>query len=57
MPAAIQGADGPEEVYTVARALLLLKEALEIVDQLGERPEVGARLQGVIDSLEDDSVR
>lgn len=39
----------------VDRALKLLNEALQIIDDLGNRPEVGARLQHVIDSLSDGS--
>ena len=42
-----EGASGEER----ARALLLLREALEIIDSLGEHPEIGARLNDVIESL------
>lgn len=52
MPAATQDADGRDEDLTVGRILVLLQEALEIADELDDRPEIGARLQGLIDSLE-----
>lgn len=53
MPAAIQGADGRDIDLTVDHALSLLQEALGIVDHLGDCPEIGARLQHVIDCLEE----
>ena len=43
-----EGASSGEER---ARALLLLGEALEIIDSLGEHPELGARLNDIIESL------
>ena len=36
---------------SLARAQQLLEEALQIIDQLGSHPELGARLQEVIDDL------
>ena len=36
------------------RALKLLSAALDILDQHADLPEVGARLQGVIDALDPD---
>lgn len=42
-----EGASGEDR----ARALSLLREALEIIDSLGEHPEIGARLNDVIESL------
>lgn len=37
-----------------ARAISLLREALNIIDALGERPELGARLDEVIELLTDE---
>jgi hypothetical protein len=53
MPAASQDADGQHDERTVGDVLILLERALEIIDQWGDCPEVGARLQHVIDSLEE----
>ena len=52
MPAANQGADDPAQDWTVARALLLLEQALEIIDAWGNSPAIGARLQHVIDDVQ-----
>jgi hypothetical protein len=41
----------PEE--NLGRALALLQEVLEIVDSIDAPPEIGARAQGLIDSLEE----
>ena len=40
-----------------ARALSLLCEALEIIDSLGEYPDLGARLNDIIESLGGDGER
>lgn len=53
MPAAKQDADGLHEKSTVGHALDLLERALEIIDHWGDCPEIGARLQHVIDSVEE----
>ena len=53
MPAASQGADGSPEDWTVDRALLLLEQALQIIDQWGDCPAIGARLQQVVDEVEE----
>ena len=53
MQVAIQKADGSSGEER-ARALLLLREALAIIDSLREYPEVGARLNDVIESLADE---
>lgn len=53
MPAANQGADDSPDDVTVDRALTLLEQALEIVDRWGDCPAIGARLQQVIDDLEE----
>jgi hypothetical protein len=37
----------------IRRALALLQEALELVDSIGTVPEIGARLQEVIDALDE----
>lgn len=51
MPAVNQGAeDAPE---SVDRALMLLEQALQIIDHWGDTPAIGARLQEVIESLQD----
>ena len=41
MPAANQDADDPAQDWTVARALVLLEQALEIIDAWGDRPAIG----------------
>ena len=46
-------ASDPQENRTVERALLLLEEALHIVDEWGDCPDIGARLQHVIDCVEE----
>ena len=53
MPAASQGADDSSEDLTVDRALALLEQALQIVDRWGDCPAIGARLQQVVDEVED----
>lgn len=54
MPAAMQGAeDLPEEDWTAERALELLEQALEIIDHWGDCPAIGARLQQVVDEVEE----
>ena len=52
MPATDHGADQPERAEPMNRAIALLVEALEIVDSECDRPELGARLQGIIDDLQ-----
>jgi hypothetical protein len=44
--------EGPQE-RTVERALLLLEGALQIIDDWGDCPDIGARLQHVIDCVDD----
>ena len=53
MSAVSQDADGPSEDWTASRAILLLEQALEIIDQWGDSPAIGARLQEVIDEVRD----
>ena len=53
MPAAGQGADDSPEDWTVDRALVLLERALDIIDRWGDCPAIGARLQQVVDELEE----
>lgn len=36
------------------RVIALLSEALNIVDDLADRPDIGARLQQVLESLQED---
>lgn len=51
MAAVSQDADSPSEDWTIERALLLLEQALEIIDHLADRPAIGARLQEVIEEV------
>lgn len=51
MSALSQNADGPSEDWTGERAILLLEQALRIIDHWGGSPAIGARLQHVIDEL------
>jgi len=50
---ASQNADDPHEDRTAERALLLLGDALQIIDRWGDCPDIGARLQHVIDCVEE----
>jgi hypothetical protein len=52
MAAAERGADQSQHGERLDRMLALLVEALEIMDREAERPDLGARLQGIIDDLE-----
>ena len=54
---AVQETDGTSASPSLERALALLTEALEIVDALELSPEIGARLQEVITSLEGEAGR
>lgn len=53
MPAATQGADDSSRDERIRRAITLLSEALSFLDELEEFPELGARLQGLIEDLRD----
>ena len=46
-------AGGPQENRTVERALLLLEDALQIIDEWGDCTDIGARLQHVIDCVDE----
>jgi hypothetical protein len=46
-------AAGPNEDRTVERVLLLLSDALKIIDDWDDCPDIGARLQHVIDCVEE----
>ena len=52
MSAVSQDADGPSEDWTAQRAILLLEQALEIIDRWGDSPAIGARLQQIIDDVQ-----
>ena len=52
---AANDASGPLGDQSVERALALLAEALEIVDALDLSPDIGAKLQEAISSLENSS--
>lgn len=53
MPAASQDADGRQQDRSVERVVSLLQESLGIIDDWGDCPEIGARLQHVIDCVEE----
>lgn len=53
MSAVSQDADGPSEDWTAQRAILLLEQALEIIDRWGDSPAIGARLQQIIDDVQE----
>lgn len=53
MPASMQEVD-PSPRCALQRAISLLKEALNIVDEFGDRPDIGARLQHVVESLQEE---
>jgi hypothetical protein len=55
MTAATQDAGGSSIGPTVGRVLSLLQQALQMLDEMGDCPELGARLQEVIDALEERS--
>ena len=50
---ATQNAGDPQPDRTVERAILLLQDALRIIDHWGNCPEIGARLQHVIDCVDE----
>ena len=50
----VSGSDESPNEPSLRRARALLLEALEIVDALRLSPEIGARLQHVIDSLDEE---
>lgn len=52
MPAASNGAGRSASEDRINHALSLLSEALRILDDSEEFPELGARLQEIIDALE-----
>ena len=53
MSAVSQNADGPSQDWTAERAILLLEQALEIIDRWDDSQAIGARLQHVIDEVRD----
>lgn len=53
MPVGSQGAEGPSDDWTVERAILLLEQALEIIDHWAGSPEIGARLQEIIEQVQE----
>jgi len=48
-------AAGPRQDRTADHVLLLLREALQIIDDWDDCPDIGARLQHVIDCVEERS--
>jgi hypothetical protein len=53
MPAGTQDADDLSEDWTIERALALLEQALEIIDHRTAPPEIGARLQEIIEQVQE----
>lgn len=51
MPASMQDVDPLPHCVEMQRAIALLNEALDIIDDFADRPDIGARLQHVLDSL------
>lgn len=51
MPAANPQAHGLSRDERTNRAVALLDEALQIIDGLGDCPELGARLQSIVEAL------
>jgi hypothetical protein len=54
MPASMQEVDRMPRSVQVERVITLLNEALDLVDDLADRPDIGARLQHVLDSLREE---
>jgi len=54
MPAPNMEADGSSRDEKLQRAISLLETALALLDELGDHPEAGARLSGIIEALKDD---
>lgn len=53
MPGTTHDGDRSSDEARLERVLVLLSESLEILDGLGDFPDLGARLQQVIESLEE----
>lgn len=51
MPATNPEGHGPSRDENIKRAIAQLDEALQIMDGLGDWPELGASLQGIIEAL------
>jgi hypothetical protein len=51
MPASMQDVDPLPRCAEMQRAIHMLNEALDIIDGVADRPDIGARLQHVLDSL------
>ena len=54
MPAT-EGGDGQSRDDRLEHAIALLDQALGMIDELDEHPEIGARLHGLIEDLRKDS--
>ena len=54
MQASTQEAGQSPHYPRLDRAIALLSEALNIIDEIAERPDIGARLQHVLDELRDE---
>jgi len=55
MPVASEGACQSRYNDRVQHLTKLVQEALSLSDELGDRPDVGARLQEILETLEDDA--
>ena len=54
MPAFTNAPESPSRQNHIAVTITLLDQALRTVDQIGDIPEVGARLHMLIDALSDE---
>jgi hypothetical protein len=54
MQASMQEAGPVPRCTRLDRAIALLNEALNLIDEIAERPDIGARLQHVLDELRDE---
>jgi hypothetical protein len=52
MPASMQDVDPLPRYVEMQRAIHLLSQALDIIDDVADRPDIGARLQHILDSLQ-----
>ena len=55
MAAVTRDADGLSCADNVEAVLGLLRKALQLLDEIGDHPVIGARIQGLIDDLANES--
>lgn len=53
MPVANEGAEWSLREQQIRRSIGLLEEAMSLIDQIGAYPDLGARIAGIIDVLND----